>query len=76
MGRVDNIPITEKKNINAACLHEEESFLTRKSAITSIFNILKKIAIYVYEKYVSNFYDDHHVEFYNQEFNFFCQKSS
>ena len=76
MGRVDNIPITEKKNINAACLHEEESFLTRKSAITSIFNILKKIAIYVYEKYVSNFYDDHHVDFYKLESIFCCQTAS
>ena len=29
------------------------------------------IGIGVYEKYVSNYYDDRHVEYYNLEFNLF-----
>ena len=71
VGGVDNIPIIVKK-INATHLHEEESLLTYKAAINSTVNTLNKITIviYVYEKYLSNYYDDRHVESYNLKF--FC----
>ena len=59
-----------EKQINVANLHEEESLLTCKLNIPSIFNTFNKIVIArnVHENYVSNFYYDRHVEFYNQEF--------
>ena len=69
MGGVDNISTTVKIKIHYDHLHQEESILTRKAAVTSTFNTLNKIIIarYVYEKYISNFYDDRHVDLYNLE---------
>ena len=46
-------------------LHQEDSLLTFKAEVPSILNILNKIIIErdMYDTYVSNFYEYHHVEF-------------
>ena len=52
-GGLDNISISLKKKVNAVNLHNEESILPYKSAITSIFNTLKiTIPRDVYDTYV------------------------
>ena len=74
VGGVDNIHIIVKK-INATDLNKQDIILTYKAANPSIVNKLNKtiIARDVYEKYVSNYYDDHHVESYNLEFKYFVK---
>ena len=60
----DNIPIMVKEKINAINLYKKEIILTCKAATTSVFNTLNKIDIprYHYGTYVSNYYNDRHVE--------------
>ena len=64
---VDNIPMSVNNQINSSDLNQDESLLTLKSYLLSIFNTLNKIIIarYLYEEYVSKFYDDRHVYFYS-----------
>ena len=70
LGGVENIPIIVKNQTNATHLHEEESIITYKASIPATVNTLKKnfIARDIYEKYVSNYYDDRNVESYNLDF--------
>ena len=65
MDGVDNIQMSLKNQINDDDLHQEDSFLTLKSAILSIVNTLNKIIIArdLYEKYEYNFYEDFHIDF-------------
>ena len=67
---VNNIPMSVKIKTHADNVHQENSILTWKAAISSIINRLKNIIIkrYVYDTYVSNFYDDCNFEFYSLEF--------
>ena len=67
VGGVDNIPINVKKQINPSHLNQDDSLLACKGYIPSIANTLNKIIIArdVYENYLSRYYDDRHVGFYN-----------
>ena len=69
-GGIYNIHTSVKIQTRSEYLHKFDSLLTLKATITSIVNTLDKIFIArsVYENYVSNFYDDCHVEFYNLYF--------
>ena len=70
VGAVDSIPMSVKKQINYARSHQEDSSLTCEAYIPSIINTLKKIiiAIDLYKKYVSKFYDGFRVDLYKLEF--------
>ena len=69
-GRVDNIPTTVKITIETDHLQKQDSILTRKVVIPSIFNTFNIIIIerYLYRKYPSNFYDDRHMDLCILEF--------
>ena len=71
---LDNIPMNVKNQTNADNLHPEENLLTHKAEISSIVNTLIKIiiSIYLYETYVSHFYDNRYVELFHEEF-YFCK---
>ena len=70
VGGVDNIPIVVKETINATHLREENCLLSYKADISSTVNTLNKIIMArdVSQKYVSKYYDDFLVEYYNLEF--------
>ena len=77
VGGVDNILTTEKLQIRADDLHQEESFIACNTDIPSIVNTFHKppISRDVYEKYAFKFYDNRHVDLYNLEFNCFFMQS-
>ena len=59
--------MTVKMKINVDKLHHKYSLLTFKASIPSLVNTLNKniITIDVYDTYVYNFRDCHHVELFN-----------
>ena len=65
-----------KEKISAVTLHKEDNLLTRKSAIPPIVNTSTKriITIDIYDTLVSNDYNDHHVEWFNQAVIFFVDQ--
>ena len=69
-GGAYNIPMNVKMKIYTNNLHQDDSLLTCKATIPSIVNTLHKTIIPrdMYEKFVSKFYDDRRVEFYNLGF--------
>ena len=64
------------KKINATHLHGEDNIRTCKVTLPSTVYTLKRIIIAtdVYENYVSNYYDDCHVQSYNLKLIFFKQR--
>ena len=72
---LDKIPMSVKKQINAVNLHHEYNLLKCTVLMISIVNALNKLIIprNIYDSYVYNFYDESHVELFNQEF--FGQKA-
>ena len=73
---LDNVPGREQKKINAVDLHDKYSHITCKTEITSIVNTLNKIIIPrdVYGTYVSSYYYERHIEFFNLHFKYFVEQ--
>ena len=69
MGAFDNITIRVKEQINCANLHQDDIIITNKAAISSIIKTLHKPSLQ--EMYVSKLCDDHNIDLYHLEFNFF-----